>query len=128
MTFAIVYNSTVHSAHPGLDQVLHAHLIFLYAKCLYDQPLQRFVRPSPVCHTYRSGPCSKCYFSMSPHVHLSVGSSASVGRSVCHNFLKGKEVKLTLHSLIGALVLYLGLLDDCVSIHEIYRATAQVMF
>ena len=57
----------------------------------------------------------------------SVRRRLSVGRSVCHNFLKGQEVILTLHALIGALVLYLGLLDDCVSIHEIYRASAQVM-
>ena len=36
------------------------------------------------------GPCWKCSFPMTPHVRPYVGRL--VGRSVYHNFLKGREV------------------------------------
>ena len=39
---------------------------------------------------------------MTPHVRWSVGHLS--GWSVCHDFLKGREVTLPLHSPIGALV------------------------
>ena len=45
---------------------------------------------------------------MNLHVHLFVGCSDGrlVGRSVCHNFLKGRDRKLRFHAPIGAIAIF----------------------
>ena len=63
----------------------------------YQQPTTSGVSYRVVARHVTLNRCYwKCNFPMTPHVRLLVGwlVGRSVGRSVCHNFLKGREVTL----------------------------------